>query len=93
MAARLKQISASGKVADGPLWLKGIVLTAGSDAATLAVDDSTDGSGTDQLTLKAATGASAVWTTGDRDGVFIKTALYGTLTGTGPVASFEFEQG
>lgn len=93
MASRLKQIAASAKVADGNLWLKSITLTAGADAASVVIDDSTDGSGTDLLTLKAAAGTSATWRSGDRQGPFFWAALYATITGTSPAVVFEYEQG
>ena len=94
MASRLKQVSASSKVADGNLWLKSVTLTAGAGAAaTVAVDDSTDGNGTDLLTLAAPQGTSITWQAGDPGGVFFGAALYATLTGAGAVVSCEYEQG
>lgn len=93
MASRLKQIAASAKVADGNLRLKSITLTAGVDAASVAVDDSADGAGTDLLTLKAAAGSTVIWRTGDPQGVFFGTALYATITGTAPAVAFEYEPG
>jgi hypothetical protein len=90
MATRLEAVSSTSKVQDGDLWLKSVTLTAGADAATLIVDDSTDGNGTDLLKLAAPAGTTATWRTGDSGrGVFIGTALYATLTGTSP---FEYEQ-
>jgi len=93
MASKLSQVAASAKVADGRVWLKSITLAAGADAASVVVDDSTDGSGSDLLTLKAAAGTTATWRSGDKQGVFFGTALYAAITGTAPAVSFEYEQG
>lgn len=91
--SNIKQIAASAAVATGNVWLKSITLTAAADAASVAVDDSTDGAGTDLLTLKAAIGTTVTWRAGDPKGVFFGTALYATITGTSPAVSFEYEQG
>lgn len=91
MATRLEQVSATGKVQDGSLWLKSVVLAGGSAAATLLIQDTTDGSGTDVLKLAAATGDSAVWQSPDSEGVYFANAIYATLSGAGAVASFEYE--
>jgi len=91
MATRLEQASATGKVQDGPLWLKSAILAGGSAAATLLVQDTTDGSGTDVLKLAAPIGDSAVWQSPDNEGVYFANAIYATLGGTGAVATFEYE--
>jgi hypothetical protein len=93
VATRLESAVATAKIQDGNLWLKSVTLAAGADAATVIIDDSTDGSGTDLLKLAAPAGETATWVTGDRgEGVFIGNALYATITGTTPFVSFEFEQ-
>lgn len=91
MASRLKKVTATGKIIDGPVRLKSVVLAAGSDAATAIIDDSTDGAGTDLLKLVAPAGDTAVWTSGDKHGVYLGTAAYTTLTGTGPHLTIEYE--
>lgn len=94
MASKLKQLSASGKVADGNLWLKSVTLTAGAEAdATVSVDDSTDGNGTALLGLATPKGTTVTWKGGDPGGVFFGVALYATLSGTGASVSCEYEQG
>lgn len=81
------QVSATGDVTTSAGRLRSVVLTAGSDAATLVVRS--DGSGgAARLTLKAAASTSFVWRAGS-DGVPF-TTLHATLTGTGPVAAFEY---
>ena len=88
MAGDLKQVSATGDVTGAGRYLQSVVLTGGSDAATLAVKDGSGGA--TRLTLKAAANASVGWTSGDPDGVAFTAAIHATLTGTGPVATFEF---
>lgn len=84
---RLKELSATGNI-DGTntIHLGTVVLTAGSDAATLVIKDG-GSSGTAIFTLKAAASTSVVVSL---PGVQVGTA-HATFTGTGPVASFSFE--
>lgn len=90
MARDLKEVSATGNVTQVvPAFLQSAVLTAGSDAATLVVKDGSGGVA--RLTLKAAANTSAVWAAGSKAGVLFGTAIHATLTGTGPVADFEFD--
>lgn len=89
MARDLKEVSATGNVTTTvPAYLHSVVLTAGSDAATLLVKDGSGGA--TRLTLKAAANTSATWTSGEKCGVLFGSAIHATLTGTGPVADFEF---
>jgi hypothetical protein len=89
MARDLKEASATGNVTTTvPARLHSVVLTAGSDAASVIVKDGTGGSA--RLTLKAAASTSVVWMAGDPEGVLFGTAIHATLSGTGPVADFEF---
>lgn len=92
MASRLTQRSSDGAAYTGNAYLKSVTLTAGSDAATVVIDDSTDGSGTDLLTLKAPTGTTVEWQARDDGGVFFTTAIYCDLTGTAPVVTCEYEE-
>lgn len=87
-ALESKEISATGDVTtkdSSILW--SVVLTAGSDAASLVVKDGS--SGTTRLTLKAAANTSVGHTFAK--GVLFTTGIHGTLTGTGPVADFEYD--
>lgn len=90
MASRLKQVAATGQVEAGPAYLKSVTLTPAAAVATLVVDNSTDGAGTDLIKLQApASGQSVRWASADGQGVLFTTAIYATLTGAGAVASFE----
>lgn len=91
MASNLKQRTTTGAFVTGDYRLKSVVLAAGSDAATLVIDDSTDGSATDLLKLTAAANTVAVWTAADPEGVMFGTAIHGTFTGTSPAASIEYD--
>lgn len=90
MASRLAKVTADGDVYAGECYLKSVVLTGGSDAATLDVKDGSTGAVV--LTIKAAINTSVEWVKGDegRGPLFVST-LYADFTGTGPSASFEFE--
>lgn len=89
MARNLVEVSATGDVTTVvPAYLHSVVLTAGSDAATLLVKD--DSTGDTRLTLKAAASTSVVWNSSSKEGVFFGTTIHATLTGTAPVADFEF---
>lgn len=89
MSRNLKEISAGGDVvAVPPVYLHSVSLTAGADAAVLIVRDGSTGAA--RLTLKAPAGSTTVWSSGDRVGVLFSVSLNTVLTGTGPVASFEY---
>lgn len=92
MASRLVQVSASGKVVDGPVFLKSLVLAGGSDAASVALADSSGAGGTAVLTLKAAAGSTVSWHSADKRGAFFGTAIYATVSGTSPAVSLEYER-
>jgi hypothetical protein len=88
MARALKQLAATGDVTTNvPARVHSVSLTAGSDAATLVVRD---GAGTTVLlTVKAAANTTENVVFGDP--VLFGSAIHGTLTGTGPVASFVYD--
>lgn len=90
MASKQTEASATGDVTTDSRTVKSVVLTAGSDAASVVVRSGGSG-GTVQLTLKAAAGATATWVTGDVDGVGYADGIHVTLTGTGPVVDVEYE--
>ena len=75
--------TSSGLIVSGNTRMVAIILTAGSDAASVAVDDSTDGSGSVLATLKAATGTTQSFSIVE-PGIKASTGLYATITGTSP---------
>lgn len=92
MATRLKRVTGTGVVHTGKCWLKSIILTPAAAVSTLVVDDSTDGSATDLLSMQAAAnGNSADWSSGDQEGVWFTTGIHATLGGAGAAATFEYE--
>lgn len=84
-----KQLSATGDVTTLDANLHTVVLTAGSDAATLVVKRGGSG-GTTVLTLKAAASTSVPC---DMRAAACNDGIHATLTGTGPVATFTYEAG
>lgn len=84
-----KVLTSSGAVKSGAGRVAAISLAAGSDAATVIIDDSTDGNGTDRWKLAAAAGA------GDSisfpEPLLFGTGIYASLTGTGPAVSVSYE--
>ena len=86
-ALESKEISSTGDVTtkdSSILW--SVALTAGSDAASLVVKDGSGG--TTRLTLKAAANTSVSHQF--VKGVLFESGIHGTLTGTSPVADFEY---
>jgi len=80
--------TADAKIRTGPGMLTGVVLAAGSDAATVIVYDNTAGSGDIILTLAAATGTSESAII--PNGVGFGTGLYVVMTGTAESVSVFF---
>jgi len=78
-----KAASAAFKTGGGILY--GLVLTGGSDAATLIVYDNTSGTGTVIAKLAAAAGVTV--SVSIPNGVTFTTGAYAALTGTAPSAS------
>lgn len=91
MATRLTKVTATGDVETRKGYLKSIILTPAAAVSTL--DVRLDGSGgTVVASLQAAAnGASAIWESGDDDGVPFGGALHATLAGVGASATFEYE--
>lgn len=85
----LKQLAATGAVKAGPGLVSAVVLAAGADAATVVLDDSTAGGGTDVLKLSAVANGSAAISFPRP--VYFSVGIYATLTGTGPVLSVAYE--
>lgn len=91
MASTLKRAAATGKIADGPVYLKSVALQAAAANATALLQDTTAGSGTDVLGLAALANGSAVWAAGDPDGVLFAKGLYLTLAGADAAVAVEYE--
>jgi hypothetical protein len=84
-----KVLTSSGAVKSGAGRVSAISLAAGSDAATVIVDDSTDGSGTDKWKLVAVANAGDSITFPEP--ILFGVGIYATLTGTGPAVSVAYE--
>ncbi len=87
--SRLVEVTATGDVTTATAHLHSVVLTGGSDAATLVVKEGGSG-GTTILSLKAPANTSVFWEAGDSDGVQCSGGIHATTTGTGETASFEY---
>jgi hypothetical protein len=79
--------AATGLALAAPRKVLSITLTAGADAASVAIDDSTDGSG-DPVTVNAAIGTTVQVRF---KGLDFRTGVYATITGTTPLISIEWE--
>lgn len=64
--------------------LSGLILVAGSDAASIVLNDSTDGSGDDKAAAKAVTNTSSPNAIPTK--TVFDTGVYATITGTSAVA-------
>lgn len=74
--------TSSGLVKTGPGQLCSVILTGGSDAASLILYNNTTNSGTIVVTLKVAAGATVVFT--PVQPWPFTAGLYATISGTGP---------
>lgn len=83
-ASAIKQLSATGDVTTTDTFLRSVVLTAGSDAATLTVKAGGSG-GTTVLTVKAVASTTVEVACHDAS---CGGGVHATLAGTGPVATF-----
>lgn len=89
MSRQLKEVTATGDVVTGSPVLHSVVLTPAAAVARLEIRDGA--SGAIRATLQAAAnGTSAVWVSGDEDGVLFSTAVHATLSGAGAAAAFEY---
>lgn len=84
--SNLLEATSTGTAVPTPSVLHSVVLTAGSDAASIVLRDASGGPAL--LTLKAAANASAVWQSSK--GVFFGTEIHTTFTGTSPLAYIEY---
>jgi hypothetical protein len=90
--ARLKRATATGLIVSGPCYLKSVTLTPAAAVATVSVDDSSDGSATDLLSLQAAAnGESVIWVSQDKRGVAFQNGVHITVGGAGAAVSVEVE--
>ncbi len=83
---QIKAVSATGDITTRDTYLQAVVLTGGSDAATLTVKAG-GSSGTTVLVVKAAAAATAAV---DLHEAFCGDGVHATLTGTSPSATFVF---
>ncbi len=67
-----------------PAYISSVVLIADSAAATVTLNDSADGSGTDRIALKVVANESKQFNF--EKGVKFDTAVYSTITGNSAVA-------
>jgi hypothetical protein len=81
-----KHLTASGLVKSGPGVLHSVVLTGGSDAATLVLGDEVATGGDAIVSLAAPTGVSVCAVLDVAFGV----GLYATVTGTAPKVAISF---
>jgi hypothetical protein len=87
--SRLIRVNATGLVIAGPVRLLSISLHAAAVVATLAVQDTVAGGGTDCLSLACIINDSRQWTAGES--VYFGKGIYATIGGAAASASFEIE--
>jgi hypothetical protein len=90
--SRLERATATGLIQAGPLYLKSVVLQGGSANSTALLQDTAAGGGADLLGLAALANSSEGWQSGAPRGVYFRTGLYLTLSGTGASVTVEYEQ-
>jgi hypothetical protein len=83
MTLRTVASSTSSSLATGVLFVHSVVLVGGTANSTVTIDDSTDGSGTSKIQLKALANDSKVLSFGDGNSVKFDTGVYATLVGAG----------
>lgn len=88
MSARLKATAVDADITVEDAYLCNVVLTAGSDAATVVVK-SGGSSGTTVLTLKAA--ANTTVATGSLDRAYCPDGIYVDVTGTAPAVTVSYD--
>lgn len=88
VTSAIKALTADGDVTVVDSYLRNVVLTGGSDAATVVIKAG-GSSGTTVLTLEAAAGESAA--TGELGMAYCPDGIYADLTGTGPTVTVVYE--
>lgn len=84
----IKAVAATGDITTANAYLRNVVLTGGSDAATVVVKAG-GSSGTTVLTLKAPTVTSIA--TGELGRAYCAGGIHVTVTGTAPAVTVIFE--
>lgn len=87
-ATQVKAVAATGDITTANAYLRSVVLTGGSDAATVVVRAGGSG-GTVILTLKAAINTTAPQAVFGR--VYCGAGIHVTVTGTAPAVTVEYE--
>jgi hypothetical protein len=87
-ATQIKAVAATGDITTANAYLRSVVLTGGSDAATVVVRAGGSG-GTVILTLKAATASTAPQAVFGR--AYCGAGIHVTVTGTAPAVTVEYE--
>jgi hypothetical protein len=83
------ELTASGAVKATPGHVLSVVLTGGSDAASVILYDAASATGTKLVTLKVAAGASVVYC--PPRSIPFGTACYAGITGTSPAIYVQYE--
>ena len=83
--------NSTGKVLDGPVRVKAVILSSGGAAASAIFDDSTDGGGTKRITIKQAANNDSKFAFFGEKGIEFVNGVYLTLTGTGAVCDIIYE--
>ena len=88
---QVKRLAADGQLnGTDEVWIKGIQLVAGADAATLEITEDADGSGTNVLVVKCPANDSK-WVDLSGVGGLSLSQGYGDLSGTSPEAYIFWE--
>lgn len=87
MAAKIKQVTATGDVTTDTRYLKSVIVTGGSAASEVVVRAG-GSSGTTVLTVDAAIDTTVV---ANCHGALLADGIHATVSGTGAVATFIYE--
>lgn len=87
--SQIKQVTATGDVTTDDAHVRAVVLTNGSDAATLTVKAGGSG-GTTVLTLKVGSATAAESVSVNLHDAFCANGIHATLAGTSPTATFVY---
>lgn len=93
MASDAVRVTADTNVTTVGTWLKSIILdTDGTNAASVIVRNGDKTGGTAKASLRTpGAGPSAVWSAGDKRGVYLPDGLGVDVTGTGAACTVEYE--
>ncbi len=80
--------TSSGSIKTGPGGVASVNICGGADAATVTLDDSTDGSGT--VICKLGVAANASDSFAPSHPISVSKGIYATVTGTSPSVSVAF---